>query len=222
MDPSVELFDLCDEGGRPLGRTKPRYAVHRDGDWHRAFHCWVVSMIGPDAPLVVLQRRSFQKATWQGLWDVSVGGHYVAGEGVEGGLREIEEELGLQVTPDQLVQAGWRKEQVFYPNGVIEREIQDVYFLSRDVELGQLQPDPAEVIEVALVPTVVLAQLARRRCSSITVPGGQVAPDRQVVSSPQVLTTESLVPRSGDYYAKVARFAQRLQQGNLPRRRSWW
>ena len=56
--------------------------------------------------MLVLQRRSEAKDTWPGLWDVSVGGHYAAGEGLEGGLREIEEELGLEVREEQLVQAG--------------------------------------------------------------------------------------------------------------------
>ena len=222
MDPSVELFDLCDERGRPLGRTKSRLAVHRDGDWHRAFHCWVVNVEAQSSPVTVLQRRSFQKATWPGLWDVSVGGHYVAGEGYEGGLREIEEELGLQVTLDQLVHAGWRKEEVVYANGLIEREVQDVFFLPRAVSIDQLLPDLAEVIEVALVPLGQLLEVARGKRSSLTAPGGEVTPDRRVRSSARVITTDSLVRRSGDYYAKVGRFAQRLQEGQQLRRRSWW
>jgi len=151
-----------------------------------------------------------------------VGGHYVAGEGYEGGLREIEEELGLQVTLDQLVHAGWRKEEVVYANGLLEREVQDVFFLPRAVSIDQLLPDPAEVIEVALVSTDQLSEVAQGKRSSLTVPGGEVMPDRRVRSSPRVITTDSLVRRSGDYYAKVGRFAQRLQEGQPLRRRSWW
>src|SRR5436309_438836 len=111
MDPAFELIDLCDERGQLLGRTKPRALVHRDGDWHRSFHCWVVSPGSVDPPGIVLQRRAPAKETWGSLWDVSVGGHYAAGEGIEGGLREMREELGLRVAAEELLHVGWRREE---------------------------------------------------------------------------------------------------------------
>ena len=39
-----ELFDVLDAAGRPTGRAKRRADVHRDGDWHRALHCWVLDV----------------------------------------------------------------------------------------------------------------------------------------------------------------------------------
>src|SRR5438093_7764462 len=159
MNDPEELFDLCDPRGRPLGTTKPRGQVHRDGDWHRAFHCWIVVPSPTDAPDLILQRRSEIKDTWPGLWDVSAAGHYAAGEGIEGGLREIKEELGLVVPEEDLVQAGWRREEAFYENGLIEREIQDVFFLLSPIEVASLHPHPEEVSGVAVVPLAELTRL---------------------------------------------------------------
>jgi isopentenyldiphosphate isomerase len=222
QDPD-EPFDLCDERGRLTGRTKRRALVHRDGDWHRSFHCWVVVPGGPNGPAIVLQQRTPQKETWGGLWDVSVGGHYRAGEGLAGGLREIAEELGLRVTEPELIHAGWRREQVFYPNGLIEREVQDVYFLRRELDLDALAPDPTEVTAVALVPAGALARLASGRLATLEVLGGPVLPDGHVDAGAVRLTRETLVPRADDYYGKSARFAVALARGEaVAHRRRWW
>src|SRR5438270_259052 len=98
---AAELLAVCDARGRPSDGGGPRGAVHRDGTWHRSFHCWVVRA-GRRGPDLVLQRRARDKETWPGAWDVSAAGHYRVGEGLEGGLREVAEELGLVVPTDAL------------------------------------------------------------------------------------------------------------------------
>ena len=222
IDPSQELFDLYDRDGRPTGIRKLRPLVHHDGDWHRSFHCWVVT---PDAddPHIVLQRRSALKETWAGLWDVSVGGHYSAGESIEGGIREIREELGLVTTPEQLVHVGWRREEVFYPDGLIEREIQDVFFLLRELDLGDLRPEPSEVTEIAIISTTALRALASERSEREIAIGGRVGSDGRVEPCTIEVDAAALVPRSGNYYLKAARFARALANDTaVVRRRRWW
>lgn len=217
----MELLDLCDERGRPLGRAKRRDVVHRDGIWHRAFHCWVV--VPQDGePKLLLQRRSLQKETWPGLWDVSVGGHYRAGEGIEGGLREILEELGLVVRAEDLLHAGWRREEVFYPNGLIEREIQDVFFLWREVRLPELRPGRAEVSAVAMVPVSALRRLGSGDPEPVRARGLQVDSRGRVKGTAHTLYPRDLVPRAGDYYGKAARFAIRHPDAPARVRRRWW
>ena len=39
-----ELLDIYDEENISLGKQKMKNEVHRDGDWHRALHLWVISM----------------------------------------------------------------------------------------------------------------------------------------------------------------------------------
>jgi isopentenyldiphosphate isomerase len=221
-DPASEIFDLCDAQGRPLGQTKPRGLVHRDGDWHRSFHCWVVSPSPAGPPRIVLQQRAFDKETSPGLWDVSVGGHYAAGEGIEGGIREMREELGLQVVVEDLLHVAWRREEVFYANGLIEREIQDIYFLWREIDLTTLRPDPVEVIAVALLPPKVLVDLASGRIGAFPSMAGHVTPQGAVEPAVVGLHPADLVPRAGNYYAHVARFALRLAAGQATVRRRWW
>ena len=95
--PVDELLDVLDDNGNPTGERKPRSAVHLDGDWHRALHLWVVR----EGHLVVLQRRAADKDLEPLKLDVTVGGHYRAGELFVDVLREAEEEIGLVLRPGQ-------------------------------------------------------------------------------------------------------------------------
>lgn len=120
-----ELLDVYDDVGTHVG-TKGRAAVHRDGDWHRCVHLWVVS-----GDSVLLQRRGAEKASWPGALDATAAGHLGAGESVEvGGAREIVEELGVAFTSGQLVPLGVRS-IIDRSGGLVNREFQHV-FLARD------------------------------------------------------------------------------------------
>jgi isopentenyldiphosphate isomerase len=118
-----EALELLDDEGRPTGVVKARGDVHRDGDWHRAFHLWVVH---PDG-YVLLQRRSPAKDLAGGCVDVSVAGHVRAGETLQGVLREADEEIGLELRPDAVTFLETLRSERHYPSGVVDRELQDVY-----------------------------------------------------------------------------------------------
>lgn len=120
-----ELLDIYDDLGGHVG-VKGRTAAHRDGDWHRCVHLWVVS-----GDAVLLQRRGGHKASWPGALDATAAGHVAAGESVEGGgAREIAEELGVAFAGEQLVSLGVRA-IVDRSGGLVNREFQHV-LLARD------------------------------------------------------------------------------------------
>lgn len=54
----IEYIDVLDSGER-----KAKSDVHRDGDWHRAAHIWVITSDGR----VLLQRRSPDKENYPNL-----------------------------------------------------------------------------------------------------------------------------------------------------------
>jgi isopentenyl-diphosphate delta-isomerase len=145
----MELLDLLTPDGAPTGRVKEKAAVHRDGDWHRAAHLWVVA----PGRRVLLQRRALIKESWPGHWDVSVAGHVSAGETtLQAIVREAEEELGLVVEPDELRLIGTlRYQAVLHDGAYLENEFHDLFVLERAVDLASLRLDPAEVAEVAFV-----------------------------------------------------------------------
>src|SRR5437867_10874558 len=94
----IELIDVLTADGKPTGVRKPKNQIHRDGDWHRAAHVWIIS---PDGRFLLL--RSLRKENNPGLWDVSAAGHLSAGESaVEAAMRETFEEIGLALTREDL------------------------------------------------------------------------------------------------------------------------
>jgi len=161
----MELIDVLTSDGLPTGIVKPKHEIHRDGDWHRAAHLWIVT---PD-DRVLLQRRAFSKESWPGLWDVSVAGHIGAGESaIDAIVREAHEELGLILTLGELTHLGTLRFTAVLVEGralspsaagpetlpkppYLENELHEVYLLRRDLDLAQLVLDPAEVAEAALV-----------------------------------------------------------------------
>jgi isopentenyldiphosphate isomerase len=116
-----EILDVFDEHGAHLG-TKRRADVHRDGDWHLAFHLWVVARAG-----VLLQRRARGKSSWPGFLDASAAGHLLAGESIRDGLREVDEELGATYLFDDLVHLGRHRVADTERSGTVNRELQHVF-----------------------------------------------------------------------------------------------
>jgi len=75
-----------------------------------------------------------------------VGGHYAAGENAAAaGPREIREELGLDVTFEDLLPVGRRVFVYCFDAGVKECEFQDVFLLQRDYRLQEVTLQKEEV-----------------------------------------------------------------------------
>lgn len=141
-----ELFEVLDSDGNPTGVVKRRADVHRDGDWHAAVHIWVGGVAPDGTPFTLLQRRSLTKDTFPGVLDVAVGGHRRAGETLAESLRESEEEIGLQVDPETILQIGRRFVSVqLPPPNVPEQELQEVFAVRSDADLSGYRLHPEEL-----------------------------------------------------------------------------
>ena len=208
MSEAPELFDLYDAAGHALGRAKARDDVHRDGDWHRSAHIWIYTSEGR----LLLQRRAPDKDTWPGRLDASVGGHYRAGEGLAGVVREAHEELGIAVDPVELVPLGARRVVSLEP-GVIDREIQDIYLLRRDLPLTAYHPDPDEIDGLALLD---VEEAARLHAGTIEQAVAEVLPGGATTTETRTITSADLIPGRGDYLAALARAVSDVLAGRPP------
>ena len=98
----LEFFDILDENGNKTGKIKERSLVHEDGDIHGTVHIWIRRKTEKGYDLL-LQKRSKEKDSFPGCYDISSAGHISAGdEPLETALRELEEELGIKAEPEQL------------------------------------------------------------------------------------------------------------------------
>ncbi|MYD10259.1 MAG: NUDIX domain-containing protein [Chloroflexi bacterium] len=144
-----ELFDIYDEALNHIG-VKPREQVHRDGDWHHVFHCWVIGRDPDGAAFIVLQKRALDR-DYPSKIDISAAGHLEAGESVCDGVREIEEELGLRVAFEDLLPLGIRIGATKIGD-FIDRQFCHVYFYECDRALESYRYQDEEILGLVKLP----------------------------------------------------------------------
>ncbi len=106
----LELFDVRDSEGNVTGVARERELVHLNGDPHGTSHIWVVRENASGGWDVLLQKRSRDKDSYPGCYDVSSAGHLQAGDDfLPAALRELEEELGLRARAEDLEFVGFRR-----------------------------------------------------------------------------------------------------------------
>lgn len=95
----MEYIDIFDENNKPIGITKEKTQAHEDGNFHRTAHIWIINKNNE----LLLQKRSATKKSHPNCWDISGAGHIRVGETiVEGAIRELKEELGIEIKEEQL------------------------------------------------------------------------------------------------------------------------
>ncbi|MCJ8007338.1 NUDIX domain-containing protein [Lederbergia wuyishanensis] len=115
----IEILNIFDENGKLVGK-KSRKDVHEKGYWHETFQCWIVGR-EDGTNYIYFQIRSDEKADFPGLLDITAAGHILADETVEDGIREVQEELGIEVTMDELI-----------PLGIIKNTIKTGHFIDNE------------------------------------------------------------------------------------------
>ncbi|MEH6945370.1 NUDIX hydrolase [Bacillus sp. JJ722] len=99
-----ELIKIFDKHRNQIGITS-RDLVHEKGYWHETFHCWLLQKEN-DRNYIYLQIRSDKKKDFPSLIDITAAGHIIANETIDDGIREVNEELGLNVTIEDLEYLG--------------------------------------------------------------------------------------------------------------------
>ena len=205
-----ERIDVLDARGLMTGEVAWKSEAHRLGLWHRCFHCWIVSPETPSGgPYLFVQRRATGKETWPDRLDVTVGGHLGAGEeALEGGLREVEEELGLSVAAGDLIPLGTRKAELEIPAG-LDRELQEIFLLVRSLSPKDLRLQEEEVASVVRL---------RLDDAEALCEGGEVYaeewPGEEISTVPVRLA--DFVPGEAGYLLWAARTARDVLAGGRP------
>ncbi len=147
----MEFVDIVDENGIPTGETIDRTEAHRTGARHRTTHIWIVRR-RRERVEILLQKRAKFKDSFPGCYDISSAGHIPAGVGfVESGLRELQEELGLEAQECELVDCGIHHifaQNTFHGLPYVDNQICKVFLLWRDVEAESLSLQEEEIESV--------------------------------------------------------------------------
>ena len=155
-----EFFDVLDENGNKTSKTKLRSEVHRDGDWHKAVHIWIINNNGD----VLLQRRCATKDSNPNMLDISSAGHLSAGDdSLTGAIRELKEELNLDVNKEDLKLIKTLKRSSKYTETFINNEFDDLYILRTDKKLEDMKYQEEEISEIMFVPYKEFKKMVQNR-----------------------------------------------------------
>lgn len=147
---NMEYFELFDINGTPIGRTKERNAVHRDGDLHGGAHVWILGDRHADGSVDVLfQKRSENKDSFPGCYDISSAGHVSAGETFPlAAVRELKEELNINAAESDLFFLHRQlvdDSHIFHGKRFVNKEVNFVYALSGSVPLDSIKIQESEI-----------------------------------------------------------------------------
>ena len=145
----MELWDIYDIDRQKTGRTMPRGKVP-PGGFFLTVHVCIFNKAGE----LLIQRRHPQKKDYPNMWDVTAAGCALAGESsAQAASRELFEELGLthnfSTTRPQIT--------MHFSKG-----FDDVYLITRDIDLSTLQLQPDEVTDACWASRDKVLQMVNR------------------------------------------------------------
>ncbi len=146
-----ETLDIIDKLGNPTGETVDREYAHINGIWHRTSHLWLVRKKN-DAVQILLQKRSDDKSSFPGCYDISSAGHIPAGVDYKASaIRELQEELGITASENDLIFCGDRTviwDDNFNGKPFHDRQISRVFLMWTDLDEADFNVGEDEVESV--------------------------------------------------------------------------
>ncbi len=147
----MEYLDIVDENGEPTGEIVDRETAHLNGIMHRTAHLWLARK-KDNKVQILLQKRSEDKDSFPGCYDISSAGHITAGEDYkESAIRELKEELGVSANESDLIYCGYRRivlDEYFYKKPFHDRQYSKIFLLWTDLTESEFEVLTQEVSEV--------------------------------------------------------------------------
>jgi isopentenyl-diphosphate delta-isomerase type 1 len=159
-----EFFDVLTEKGQYTGNIETREQCHKQGLWHKA----VVVFIINSKKQVLLQRRSPNKKMWPNMWDITAGGHVLAGEfGFQAIIREAKEELGLDLYKNDITFIG-SAISTNIKGDIINNHFNECYIARKDIDETELKLQEEEVSEVKWIDKDEIIEKIKDNYNGIT------------------------------------------------------
>ena len=133
----MEILDICDELGNPTGETVEEKLHINKELYHRTAHVSILRK-KENKIQILLQKRSEQKDSFPGCYDISSAGHIPAGDNYgQSAVRELKEELGIVVRESELIDCGNRRfhlEEIFHGRLFKDNQVSKIFVLWKDLE----------------------------------------------------------------------------------------
>ncbi|ENU09788.1 NUDIX hydrolase [Acinetobacter calcoaceticus] len=197
-------IDIFNDNYEYMGVIDKKLA-HQLGLWHRVFTCLVYN---PSTQYVYFQLKNSDNYIFdrKSFLDISVGGHYEAGETIEDGIRECQEELGIDVRFNQLISIGIRQTACHIAENYIANEFQHIFLLPLNIDLSELKPKDNEIVGFVEASINDCIDLLQQKINSIQIKKCMRVKENLWEISTDVITLESFPPN----YLALDKIIERL------------
>lgn len=201
-----ELLKIFDEQGNEVG-TATRSEVHKSGYWHETFHCWFIEKVKDDE-FIYFQIRSDAKKDYPNLLDITAAGHILADEDSKDGLREVKEELGIDVSIDELFSIGIVKDSLISPT-FIDKELSHVFLYTKNVPFEKYSLQQEEVSGIVKAKMIDFEKLWFEE-ADIIVEGFRIDRDGKKESATMKVNKTDFVTHDDRYIKTIIKSVRKL------------
>lgn len=139
----MELIDIYNENHEYLGKCD-KVLAHKLGLWHEVFNGIIVNK-NKNTVIFQIKNSDHNKVHNINKIEISIGGHYKAGENIEDGIREIEEESGIKIEFKDLINLGERQVSTIVNKDYKIREFQKIFIIPYNDSINKLNCKDDEV-----------------------------------------------------------------------------
>ncbi|MFJ7828273.1 NUDIX domain-containing protein [Psychrobacillus sp. NPDC096623] len=197
-----ELLKVFDEQHKQIG-VETREEIHKLGLWHETFQCWFIGE-NKGKEYVYLQLRSDLKKDYPGLLDITAAGHLLETETVFDGIREVKEELGIDVLYEELYSLGVMKYSVT-TGDLVDNELAHVFLYDCALEWEQFTLQKEEVSGIVRVEISQFVSLWQGELEEIEVIGFKVEANGARSPIHQKVKKAIFVPHEQSYYEEICK-----------------
>jgi isopentenyldiphosphate isomerase len=195
-----EKLKVFDEYKNQIG-IATREEVHRLGYWHKAFHCWFIfEEKGTD--YLYLQLRSYTKKDYPNLLDITAAGHLLANETVQDGVREIKEEIGIDISFQELIPLGIIDYCVIKED-FIDKELAHVFLYKSDNSFDDFSLQKEEVAGIVKIEFNHFFELWFNERETINIRGFKINKDGNKILINENGGRDKFVPHQIKFYKTV-------------------
>lgn len=134
----MEYWDVYDKKGKWKRRAIRKGERLKNNEYHIIVEGWILR----DDGNFIIQRRALNKKSFAGMWYCSAGGSVISRETPkEGMVREFKEELGIEISEDELKlkRIITEKNTIFY-----------IFLVRKNISLDEITLQEEEVMDVDL------------------------------------------------------------------------
>lgn len=205
-----EVVEFYNENLERIGQgTKTE--LRKNGYWCKSIHCWIVRPTKPG--YVLFQKRGAHKKIFPNTLDISAAGHYKVGEQLSDGVREISEELNLNIDFNSLVPLGLKLDVAKVGENIVH-EFCYCYFLRNDKIPNEYELGLDEVeglVEISIPDGLDLFSGAK---NEVKATGVEFDNETKTWNNISIMVNPShFIPRVDNYYYRIFILAERYLKG---------